>query len=171
MTLQKHFNYNSKISETLFNDSPISIFILNNEGKIIRANQCAIDLLDTDYKEIESKSIFDLFPNVNLIFPKTWWQKLYYTNKKEIITKIINDRNEAISIKIQVQLNIDIDLHLIYVSEITEPIYLENNLLKSEDKLAAYFDCSNDLISILSPQTMILSFNKLFEHYIKIVFI
>jgi PAS domain S-box-containing protein len=170
MSLQTHFNYNSKISEVLFNDSPISVFILNNEGKIIRANQCAINLLNTNYKEIKSKSIFDLFPNVNLIFPKTWWQKLYYTNKKELVTKIINDKNEAISIKIHVQLNIDIDLHLIYVSEITEPIYLENNSLKSEDKLAAFFDCSNDLISILSPQKTILSFNKIFEHYVKIVF-
>ena len=170
MSLQTHFNYNTKISEALFNDSPISIFILNNEGKVIRANQCAINLLNTNYKEIRANSIFDLFPNVNLIFPKTWWQKLYYTNKKELVTKIINESNEVISIKIHVQLNIDIDLHLIYVSEITEPIYLENSSLKSEDKLAAFFDCSNDLISILSPQKTILSFNKLFEHYVKIVF-
>jgi PAS domain S-box-containing protein len=111
-----------------------------------------------------------LLPNINLIFPKAWWQKLYYSNKKELITQIINDKNETISIKINVQLNIDNDLHLIYVSEIDRPIYKENNLLKSEDKFAALFDSSNYLISILSPQKTILSFNKLFEHYIKVVF-
>ncbi len=111
-----------------------------------------------------------MLPNINLIFPKAWWQKLYYSNKKELITQIINDKNETISIKINVQLNIDNDLHLIYVSEIDRPIYKENNLLKSEDKFAALFDSSNYLISILSPQKTILSFNKLFEHYIKVVF-
>ena len=170
MPLRLNFNYNTKISETLFNDSPISIFILNNEGKVVNANQCAINLLNITNIEIKSKTIFDLLPNINLIFPKAWWQKLYYSNKKELITQIINDKNETISIKINVQLNIDNDLHLIYVSEIDRPIYKENNLLKSEDKFAALFDSSNDLISILSPQKTILSFNKLFEHYIKVVF-
>lgn len=170
MPLRLNFNYNTKISEALFNDSPISIFILNNEGKVVNANQCAINLLNITNIEIKSKTIFDLLPNINLIFPKAWWQKLYYSNKKELITQIINDKNETISIKINVQLNIDNDLHLIYVSEIDRPIYKENNLLKSEDKFAALFDSSNDLISILSPQKTILSFNKLFEHYIKVVF-
>ena len=170
MPLRLNFNYNSKISEALFNDSPISIFILNNDGKVINANQSAINLLNITNIEIKSKTIFDLLPNINLIFPKAWWQKLYYSNKKELISQIINDKNETISIKINVQLNIDNDLHLIYVSEISRPIYKENNLLKSEDKFAALFDSSNDLISILSPQKTILSFNKLFEHYIKVVF-
>lgn len=170
MPLRLNFNYNTKISEALFNDSPISIFILNNDGKVVNANQCAINLLNITNIEIKSKTIFDLLPNINLIFPKAWWQKLYYSNKKELITQIINDKNETISIKINVQLNIDNDLHLIYVSEIDRPIYKENNLLKSEDKFAALFDSSNDLISILSPQKTILSFNKLFEHYIKVVF-
>ena len=170
MPLRLNFNYNTKISEALFNDSPISIFILNNEGKVVNANQCAINLLNITNIEIKSKTIFDLLPNINLIFPKAWWQKLYYSNKKELITQIINDKNETISIKINVQLNIDNDLHLIYVSKIDRPIYKENNLLKSEDKFAALFDSSNDLISILSPQKTILSFNKLFEHYIKVVF-
>lgn len=170
MPLRLNFNYNTKISEALFNDSPISIFILNNEGKVVNANQCAINLLNITNIEIKSKTIFDLLPNINLIFPKAWWQKLYYSNKKELITQIINDKNETISIKINVQLYIDNDLHLIYVSEIDRPIYKENNLLKSEDKFAALFDSSNDLISILSPQKTILSFNKLFEHYIKVVF-
>ena len=170
MPLRLNFNYNTKISEALFNDSPISIFILNNEGKVVNANQCAINLLNITNIEIKSKTIFDLLPNINLIFPKAWWQKLYYSNKKELITQIINDKNETISIKINVQLNIDNDLHLIYVSKIDGPIYKENNLLKSEDKFAALFDSSNDLISILSPQKTILSFNKLFEHYIKVVF-
>ena len=168
MPLQLH--YNSKIAEALFIDSPVSVFILNNEGKVISANQSAINLLNTTNKDIQSNSIFDLLPNVNLIFPKSWWQKLYYSNKKELITQIINEKNETIPIKIHVQLNIDNDLHLIYVSEISVPFYKENNLLKSEDKLAAFFDSSNDLISILSPQKTILSFNKLFEHYIKVVF-
>jgi len=170
MPLRLNFNYNSKISEALFNDSPISIFILNNDGKVVNANQSAINLLNITNIEIKSKTIFDLLPNINLIFPKAWWQKLYYSNKKELISQIINDKNETISIKINVQLNIDNDLHLIYVSEISRPIYKENNLLKSEDKFAALFDSSNDLISILSPQKTILSFNKLFEHYIKVVF-
>lgn len=170
MPLDLSYNYNAKISEALFIDSPVSIFILNNEGKVINANQSAANLLDTTNKDIQSKLIFDLLPNVNLIFPKAWWQKLYYVNKKELVTKILNKKNELISIKIYIQLNIDIDLHLIYVTEISEPIYKEKNFLKSEDKLTAYFDSSNDLISIISPQKTVMSFNKSFKHYVKILF-
>ncbi|MCF8430228.1 MAG: PAS domain S-box protein, partial [Bacteroidia bacterium] len=164
------YNYNSKISDALFNDSPISIFILNNEGVIKNANKSAVNLLNSSNKEIQSKSIFDLFPNINLIFPKAWWQKLYYSNKKELKTQIIDENNIIIPIKINVQLNIDNDLHIIYVTEISEPIVNDNSILKSEDKLTAFFDSSNDLISIISPQQTILTYNKLFEHYVKVVF-
>ena len=57
MPLRLNFNYNSKISEALFNDSPISIFILNNDGKVVNANQSAINLLNITNIEIKSKTI------------------------------------------------------------------------------------------------------------------
>ncbi|MFZ4796789.1 MAG: PAS domain S-box protein [Bacteroidia bacterium] len=170
MSLSLKNNYNSKVSDALFNDSPISIFILNNEGAVKSANNSAVKLLKSTIIDIQSKTIFELFPEINLIFPKAWWQKLYYSNNKELSTQIINEKNEAIPVKIEVMLNVDFDVHLVYVTVVTEPIYKKNSLLKSEDKLAAFFDSSNDLISIISPQKTILSFNKLFEHYVKVVF-
>lgn len=165
-----NINNNSKIADTLFNSSPFSIFILNNEGIIKSANKSASKLLNITVDELISKSIFHLFPNINLVFPKAWWQKLYYSNSKELNTQIINEKNEVVQVKIDVLLNVENDVNIIYASVITEPIYKENSLIKSEDKLATYFNSSSDLISIISPQKTILSFNKLYEHYIKVVF-
>jgi len=165
-----NINDNSKIADTFFKSSPFSIFILNNEGLIKSANKSASKLLDFTEDELISKSIFDLFPNINLVFPKAWWQKLYYANLKELYTQIINKNNEIVHVKIDVLLNVENDVNIIYASILKEQNYKENSLIKSEDKLAAYFNSSSDLISILSPQKTILSYNKLFEHYVKVVF-
>lgn len=70
MSLSLKNNYNSKVSDALFNDSPISIFILNNEGAVKSANNSAVKLLKSTIIDIQSKTIFELFPEINLIFPK-----------------------------------------------------------------------------------------------------
>jgi PAS domain-containing protein len=152
MPLQLNKNYNSKIADALFNDSPLAIFILNNNGIVKSANKSAINLLNTTSKDIQFKSIFELFPKMKLIFPTAWWQKLYYTNSKEISTQFTNKNNEVVYVKITVQFNVELDVHLVFVTVISASDYKENSILKPEDKLAAFFDSSIDLIAIISPQ-------------------
>ncbi len=169
MLSQSNNKFHTKIADAIFHTSPVSIFIVDNNGIIKSANKSASALLVLSEDILVSKSIFDLIPKVHILFPRTWWQKVL-NRTNEVVTQLHDNNGNKIKVKISAQFNIEQDLHLLYILPINDSTPLTPGYLKSEDKLAAYFNSTSELIVLVSPQKLIVSFNKIFEQYVQMVF-
>ena len=69
-------NLYSKFADEIYNNSPISIFIVNNNGIIKSANKSALALTGLSLENIIAKTIYELVPKTEMFFPKSWWQKV-----------------------------------------------------------------------------------------------
>lgn len=159
-----------KIADSIFENSPISILIVSNKGNILNANKSALVLFDSAFHELESHSVLNLIPDVKDFFPQLWWQKIFTRNKSELITQIETKNGKKIPVKVFCQYQVDDDINLLYISNVTSTSNVNNELIKPEDNLLAYFNSTSEIICIVGLNKIIVSYNKIFEHYIYLVF-
>lgn len=163
-------NLYSKFADEIYNNSPISIFIVNNDGIIKSANKSALSLTGLSLENMITKAIYELVPKAEMFFPKSWWQKVLKRNTTELVTLIKDSKHKDIPVKITAQFNIDSELHLLYINELPFVEKVSDELIKSEDKLLAYFNSTSELIVIINKDKIIVTFNRIFEQYVQIVF-
>lgn len=160
--------FHTKIADLIFNESPVAILIIDSNGVIKNANKCASSLLAKNDDLLLSKSIFDLIPKIQVLFPTSWWQKVLNKNN-ELVTQVFDSKGNKLRVKVTAQLNVDQGLHLLYLLPESNSIPETAGFLKSEDKLAAYFNSTSELIALVNPQKLIISYNKIFEQYVQMV--
>lgn len=169
MPFNSNNKFHTQIADLIFNESPVAILIIDGNGVIKNANKSASSLLAKEDDFLLSKSIFDLIPKTQVLFPTTWWQKVLNKNN-ELVTQIIDNKGNKLRIKVTAQLNIEQDLHLLYILPESNSIPETAGFLKSEDKLAAYFNSTSELIVLINPEKLIISYNKIFEQYVLMIF-
>lgn len=163
-------NLYSKFADEIYNNSPISIFIVNNSGIIKSANKSALALTGLSLENIIAKTIYELVPKTEMFFPKSWWQKVLKRNTNELLTSIKDSKFNEIPIKITAQFNIDSEFHLLYINKLSPLEKVSDELIKSEDKLLAYFNSTSELIVIINKDKIIVTFNRIFEQYVQMVY-
>ena len=150
--------------------APIAIFVLTQNGKILRANKACEGLFKYTQEEFLNLEIFDLFQPISLEFVKKHYNDDFYNpleqKKIEAIGRAKNNESRYVEITSVILRTEDHILIQSFISDITERVMLEKNRVNFLKKIQASLDFKSKFLAEMShelrtPLNAILGFSQL----------
>lgn len=151
-------------------DAPLAILLVHTNGKILRANQKALNLFQIQIHDILNLDIFDLFSSKNIeIIKKHYTEEIYiFSGLTKIEITIERKDGKKIDVEITSTLITIADNIIIqsFFSDITDRKIYERNLQELLDKLITSLEFKSKFLATMShelrtPLNAIIGFTSL----------
>ncbi len=155
---------------SLIEDAPLAILLVHTKGKILRANQKALNLFQIQIHDILNLDIFDLFSSKNIeIIKKHYTEEIYiFSGLTKIEITIQRKDGKTIDVEITSTLIKIADNIIIqsFFSDITDRKIYERNLQELLDKLITSLEFKSKFLATMShelrtPLNAIIGFTSL----------